>query len=282
MKYILLVTILFLSDWCSNIKKSNKEEPLAQVGKQLIYPYEINGLIKHGLSKEDSTMMVASLVDKWVRKQLILQKAELNLNEEEKDVNKELEEYRTSLIIYKYEQKLIKEKLDTVVNYKEIEQYYNKNTSNFILNYDIVKAQFIKLHLHAPNMEKVKEWMRSYSEDNIKLLEEYCYQYAVKYDYFNEEWISFDNIKMLLPVKISDNEQYLRNNKLIELKDTSYFYMLNIKDFKLKGTISPLKFIDSDIKSIILLKRKQKLISDLEDRIYYDALKHNNFTIFKN
>jgi len=58
--------------------------------------------------------------------------------------------------------------------------------------------------------------------------------------------------------------------------------MLNIKDFKLKGTVSPLKFVDGDIKSIILLKRKQKLITDLEDRIYFDALNRNNFTIFKN
>jgi len=282
MKYLLLIIILFISDWCSFFQKSDKEEPLAKVGKQFIYPYEIKGLIKPGLSKEDSAVMVAGLVEKWVRKQLIVQKAELNLTEEEKDVNKELEEYRTSLIIYKYEQKLIKEKLDTIVNYKEIEQYYNKNTSNFILNYDIVKAQFIKLHLKAPSLEKVREWMRSDSEDNIKLLEGYCYQYAVKYDYFNEEWISFDNIKMLLPVKISDNEQYLRNTRFVELKDTSYIFMLNIKDFKLKGTVSPLKFVDGDIKSIILLKRKQKLITDLEDRIYFDALNRNNFTIFKN
>jgi len=225
--------------------------------------------------------MIASLTEKWVRKQLIVQKAELNLTDEEKDVNKELDEYRTSLIIYKYEQKLIKEKLDTFVQSSELQKYYTQNISNFILNYDIVKALYIKLPIHAPGIDKVKEWMRSESEENIKKLEGYCFQYAVKYEYFKDEWVNFDNIKMLLPITISDNKQYLKNIKFIELKDTSYYYFVNIKDYKTKGSDSPLKFVESDIKTIILLKRKQKLINDLENKIYFDAIDRDNIKIYK-
>jgi hypothetical protein len=273
---------LFFSGWCSRMGKGQKEEPLAKVNDQYLYASDIKGLIKTGVAREDSTIMVASLVEKWVRKQLILQKAELNLSDEEKDFNKALEEYRTSLIIFKYEQKLIKEKLDTSVNVSEIEKYYNQNPSNFILNYNIVKAQYIKLPVKAPKIDKLKEWMQSESDHNAKLLESYCFQYAVKNDYFNDDWVNLDNIRMIFPGVISENEQYLKNTKFLETKDTAFHYVINIKDLKMKGSIAPLKYVEKDIKSIILLKRKQKLINDLENKIYFDALNRNNFTIFKN
>jgi hypothetical protein len=281
MRIFFLIALTFFTGWCSRIGETSKEEPLAKVGKQYLYPSELKGLFRNNITKEDSVVMIASLTEKWVRKQLIEQKAELNLSDEEKDVNKELDEYRTSLIIYKYEQKLIKEKLDTVVHPIELEKYYDQNISNFILNYDIVKALYIKLPIHAPGIEKVKEWMRSESEENIKKLEGYCFQYAVKYEYFKDEWVNFDNIKMLLPVNISDNKQYLKNVKFIELKDTAYYYFVNIKDYKTKGSDSPLKFVESDIKTIILLKRKQKLINDLENKIYFDAIDRDNIKIYK-
>jgi hypothetical protein len=282
MKYLLFVSLAFFSGWCSTFHETDKEKPLARVGDQYLYTSEVRSLIKPGFSKNDSLVMVASLTEKWIRKQLILQKAELNLTDEEKDVKKELDEYRTSLIIFKYEQKLIKERLDTAVKSDEVIDYFNKNTSNFILNYDIVKAQYIKLSLRSPNIDKVKTWMSSGSEENTKLLEEYCLQHVIKYEYFKDDWVNFDNIKMLLPVEISNNELFIKSNKFFEFKDPAYLYLLNVKDYKLKGSITPLKFVDRDIKSILLLKRKQKLINDLENKIYIDAIDHNNFTTYKN
>ncbi len=257
MKFILILTLIFFTDLCSRIQDSPKDTPLAKVGDQFLYSHEIKGLIRAGLAKDDSTVMLTSLVEKWVRKQLILQKAELNLTEEEKDVSKALDEYRTSLIIFKYEQKLIKEKLDTAVSKAEIEKYYNENTSNFVLNYDLVKAQYVKLPLKTPKMDKLKELMKTENEENVKQLESYCFQYATKYDYFKDDWVNLDNIRAVFPVEISGSETYLKYTKFIEAKDSIYYYLLNIKDVKTKGNIAPLNFVDNDIKSIILLKRKQ-------------------------
>jgi len=280
MKIILFALLTFITSWCSFFKPNKKEPQLASVGNEILYISDIKGLIKPGLNKTDSLIMLNSLVEKWVRKQLIVQKAELNLSENEKDVAKELEEYRTSLIIFKYEQKFIKEKLDTVVNEKDIEQYYKENTQNFTLSYDIVQAQYLKLPLKAPNLEKVKNWLKSDNAEDMKQLEGYCFQYAIKYDYFNEKWINFDNIRMLLPVKLPAEVQNLRNNQFIDVKDSVYQYFVYVKKFQPKSSIAPFKYIEGDIQSIILLKRKQKLITDIENRIYFDALNKNNFTIF--
>lgn len=282
MKYIFVLSILFLTNWCSKINKNSNEEPLARVGENYLYPTELSGLIKPGISKDDSLSMIRGLTEKWIRKQLILEKAVMNLSDEEKNVEKELEEYQTSLIIYKYEQKLIKERLDTAVTNGELQKYYNDNPQNFILNNNIVKALYIKLPIDAPKKDLLKEWMKVENEDNIKQIEEYCYQHAVKYDYFNDLWVNFDNIKMLFPYNAELSNQPLSTNKIYEAQDSLYSYILNIRDLQLKGSIAPYTYIEGDIKNILILKRKQKLIYDLENKIYFDAMNKNNFKIFNN
>ena len=121
-----------------------------------------------------------------IKKQLLLQKAELNLTEEQKDVHNQIEEYRSSLLIFKYEQSLILQKLDTVITQTEIEEYYNENPSNFILDINLIKALYIKLPRKAPNVEALRQLYSSEKEDDIQQLESYCYQYATKYDFFDD------------------------------------------------------------------------------------------------
>ena len=54
-------------------------------------------------------------IDKWVRNQLLLEKAVLNLDQDRHEIRKQLEEYRTFLLINKYQQELILQKLDTII-----------------------------------------------------------------------------------------------------------------------------------------------------------------------
>jgi len=280
MKYILIASILFFSGWCTK-KKDKSDDPLAKVGETYLYKSHLRNLVKAGLAKEDSLSMINSLTEKWIRKQLILEKAVLNLTDDEKDVEKELDEYRTSLIIYKYEQKLIGEKLDTIVTNGEMMNYYNENPQNFILNNNIVKAVFIKLPLNAQKVPELKEWLKVENDENVKLIDNYCFQQAIKYDYFNDKWIGFENIKMLFPFGSELSDQNVSANKMYEATDSLFHYLLNIRDFQSKGTVAPYYYVEENIKEIIILKRKQKLIYDLENKIYFDAINKNNFKIFK-
>jgi len=264
--------------WCSK-KDKPEDKPLAKVGDTYLYKSELNGYFRSGTSPEDSIIMFKALVEKWIRKQLIVEKAKLNLTREEMDVEKELEDYKTSLIIYKYEQKMLKEKLDTNVSNAEIEKYYNQNIQSFNLSSPIVKAQYIKLSIKSPQLDKLKLWLKTDNPENVRLIDEYCFKYNVKYNYFNDEWISFENIKMMMPFTSNVTENYLSMNKLIELTDSTNLYLLKIREIKFSGTTAPLEFVKPNIKSIIILKRKQQLINELEDKIYFEALDKNKFEL---
>ena len=107
--------IIFLALSCTKLETRNKEKSLARVMEKNLYPSDIRDIFPRNVSPEDSLLIQQNYVDEWVKKQLILQKAELNLTEEQKDVRQQIEEYRSSLLIYKYEQNLILQKLDTLI-----------------------------------------------------------------------------------------------------------------------------------------------------------------------
>ena len=275
-----LVLAIALSSSCNKLEKRKNEQPLARVQEKILLPSDIQAIFPAGLSEQDSLLILANFTEKWIKKQLILQKAELNLTEMQKDVSRQIEEYRSSLLIFKYEQNLIKQKLDTIIYPEEIENYYTENSSNFILDNIIVKALFIKLPINAPNLERIRSIYRLEDEESIQQLESYCYQYAVKYDYFNDNWIILENILQELPHAMENPEWRLKYYDYIEQQDSSYRYFVHIRDHRFNSEVAPLEYVEENIRSIILNKRKLKFIQNLENNIYNDALNKGQFIIY--
>ena len=276
----IVISLLTIILGCTSLENKSNEEPLARVNDNYLYPSDVNDIFPSNLSGEDSLTIMENFIDEWIKKQLLLEKADLNLTDEQKNVSKQVDEYRSSLLIFKYEQSLIKQKLDTLVPISEIEQYYTDNPSNFLLDHVIVKALFIKLPTDAPNLNRIRQLYRSDEATDIQQLEDYCYQYAIKYDYFNEDWVPFERIMHELPNEIRSPERFLRYNKYIEQQDSLYRYLVNIREYHLSGTVAPLPYVEAKIRTIILNKRKVQFVNDLENNIYMDALNKGDFTIY--
>ena len=273
----LLAVILLVS--CGK-KKQEAKIVVAKALDKYLYLSDIQHIFPKGVSKEDSTSLAKAYITTWVKTQLLVNKAELNLPQDQLDIEQQLEAYKSSLLIYKYEEQMLKDKLDTVVSNAETEEYFNQNASNFVLDNNIVKALFIKVPKNAPNIDNVKKWYKSDQREEIKKLDSYCYNYAAKFDYFKDSWVSFDIIKTELPKTIENEDEFLRTNRYIEQSDSSCLYFVYIKEKILKGSISPLVYINFKIKDIIINKRKVKFLTDLESKIYNDAQDHSNFNIY--
>jgi hypothetical protein len=276
--FIIIPLIVLVA--CTTLDNRNREKPLARVYEKNLYLSDIQDIFPESISLSDSVIILQNFVDKWVKKQLILQKAELNLTENQKDVTLQIDEYRSSLLIYKYEQNLIAQKLDTVITQEEVKAYFDENPSNFSLDNHIIKCLFIKLPVDAPNLYRIRQLYRSEREGDFQQLESYCYQYAVKYDYFNEDFVTFESITRELPNEVRNPDRYLRYNRYIEQQDSLYRYLVNIREYYLAGTVAPLSYMENRIRTIILNKRKIKFVNDLENNIYMDALNKGEFTVY--
>ena len=74
------IAFLFLLS-CTSLDTRNKEKSLAKVYEKDLYLSDVRDIFPSGISGQDSLLILQNYVDKWIKKQLILQKAELNLTE---------------------------------------------------------------------------------------------------------------------------------------------------------------------------------------------------------
>jgi hypothetical protein len=276
-----LTVFLFFTS-CRYFNKEEAQSPdiVAKAFDKVLYSTDLASIVPKGSSHQDSIIVVRSYINNWLKQQVVLKKAEDNLNDEQKNVNKELEEYRNSLITYAYESELIRQQLDTAVSEDEIVRYYNDHQANFLLKDNIVKATYVKLPHTAPKLDKVRAWYRSDAEHDSILLVDYCRQFATDFYLGSDEWLLFDDLLKKVPIKTYDKEEYLRNNRFIEVTDTSAVYFINIKGFKIKESISPLSFERDNIYSLIINKRKLDLVDAMEKAVFNDAIRNNEIKIY--
>jgi len=283
-KHLLLFAalIILLSESCTYLKKDDQPKPhvIAKAFERNLLDKDILNIIPKGTSHQDSITIIHGYINNWLKQQVVLQKAEDNLNAEQKNVQKQLDEYRNSLITYIYERQLVNQNLDTSVSDNEIEKYYNDNASNFELKDNIIKVLYLRVPANAPKLDKIRKWYKSDNEKDRIELEEYCYQFASDFNLSDEEWLLFDDLLKKVPIKTYDKEEYLRNNRFIETNDTSSIWFVNIKGFKIKESFSPLSFEKDNIRNLIVNKRKLELIETMEKTAFEQALKNNNIKIY--
>ncbi len=278
---LLLAGILLLANGCSLFDSNNQEEPLARVFEEYLYPSDLSEAITPGTSPQDSLVIAKRFVETWVKDQLMLNRAEQALSEEQMNFEKQIEQYRLSLLIFSYRQKLLQQKLDTLVTEEEIQTYYDANVNNFMLNQDVIKGTFIKIPLTAPRVNELRRWSWNSRPEDLEQMEKYCISYADKFSDFNDTWVYFNSIKVQLPMKISQPSRYLSYNKNIETTDSQFRYLLHVTDLITEGEAAPLELVSEDIISIILNKRKMEFIQDLEQRVYNDGVNRNQFEIYQ-
>jgi hypothetical protein len=280
-RILTLLLIIFISAGCRNHNKV-KRVAIARAGDAVLYKDQIVGFVPAGTSVADSTVMIQNYINKWARRELLFRKAEENLTPElRKDIDSQLEEARVNLVIYQYQRQMIFERMDTTVTDSELENYYMNNRESFNLSSNIVKALFIKIPVETPGINRIRILARSNDQGDLQQLETLCYQFAEKFDDFNEDWVPLDKLSVELPSEIQNEEYFLRRTKYFEAKntDSTYLYLLTIRDYKLRSSPAPFEYVKDDIKRIIWNNRRLEFIQSLENGIYNDALKQNIFTI---
>ena len=274
----ILLLSLFLS--CSLFEDEVSDTAIARVEDRYLFHADIEGVVPVNTPVEDSVLIINNYIKNWIKDNLILHKAELNLKESQKDVKKQLEDYRRSLIVYSYEKELIKERLDTNVSNDEIRAFYENSSQNFDLRDDIVKVRYLKVNKNAPQVKKIRKIYKSKKQEDIEKLKELAHQYAEKFHLTDEQWILFDELKKEVPINVSDSKGYLKNIKNIEVEDSLSFYFVYIKDYKLKNDVSPLSFEAHNIKNIIINKRKLSLINKIRSDLYQEAFMSKDIEIY--
>lgn len=255
---------------------------VARVRDTYLYRDELAGIASENLSREDSVVRVTAYINSWIRKQLLMSEALKQIDIDEAEVERKVLDYRYSLISYEYQNLYIKQNLDENVSDAEIEEYYRLHTDNFILKQNIVRGSFIIVPKTAPRTDRVKELMFSTKEKDIAELRSYCLSFSSAYHLPDSLWMEFDKLVVGSPLaEIPNKVQFLKTNPYYETSDNESLYFLKIDEYKISDNLSPLEFVRGEIRNIILNKRKVQLAKKLEDDVYENAAKRNDFEVFE-
>lgn len=256
------------------------DEVVAEVGRHYLYRSEVASLIPDGTSEEDSLRLALQYVNSWAADLIFLDVAEAQLTKDEMDVSVELEEYRRSLLKYRYEQRYINERLDTLVADSQIDDYYLEHLENFVLEVPVVKARFLRISADSPNLGVIRKKMSSSLIGDLEAADSLSYFSAVKYTDYNGGWTDMVSLSREFGTDYAELLSLMRNGFIEKEDEYGKMNVAYIADFIPAGETAPLEYCRPRIRNIIISVRKQKLISDLEQDLLTDARDKGKYKVF--
>lgn len=279
-RYLLFLPI-FLFACNSDKERIAEEKPVARVYDDYLYPSDLSVNLPQGLGVEDSIRISRRLTEEWISNRLLLRQAENHLTDDQQDIEKQIEEYRSSLLIFKYKQKLLLANIDSLISDEEILSYYHENDYNYLIDEDIVQAAFLKIPFSSPRISEVRRWYRSDREEDLQSLREYCSDYAESWMLQDSSWVHFSDLIRNTPLNVDNVSSFLNYNQFIETNDNNFYYFIRIYNRKQKGELKPLSMVKNNIKTVLLNKRKIEYLENLENEVYRDGISRNQVELFK-
>lgn len=257
------------------------DEILARAGGRELRLRDVRDAIPQGLSPEDSTAYMKMYVDRWVRKQLKLEEAEVLFSTSADDIDRMVEEYRQVLLIRKLEQYYVDRSIDTVFTDEEIAAYYNAHKGDYRLDRPIVKGRIVRLGLRYRQAAKLKALMGSKSEAQQQDFRDLCAKNDFTVYDFSEQWVDFPEFLSYLPTLRNQNyDALLATTSVQEMHDSQSQYYFQIDAVHREGEPIPLERLRPNIRRILFNQRQGEVIRHHEEELYERALDEGDVRIY--
>jgi hypothetical protein len=280
MKISLLIAVLSATLLSSCHWADDRAELIAEIGDKKLTWKEVSDVVPDNSSAADSAALADHYIRDWITKQLIISKAEASLPEELMSFEEMIENYRSSLLIYAFEQEWVRQKLDTLVSEQEIEQYYNENEKNFQLKDYILKVKFTAIAADSKQLPALKKLFNSSKPEDLVKWQSMCVDVGADYYFNEEEWLKWDEFIRQIPLEVYDVEGFLKKKNTIEFEKENNVYLISITDYQLAGSKSPLSFERDKIRAMIINKRKLTLLETMRQDIYAKAQQDGEIKLY--
>ncbi len=280
--YLSLGFVFFSFFSCSGNKVSDADmaqKPIVTLRDKTLYKGDLDQVLPMELSGEDSIAAVKAYVDMWIDDQLMYEKAKQNVVND-KDIEELIENYRKALITNSYQERLLKEHFSKFSSDSELKAYYEQNKEKFKLEDNIVKGLYLKVPVGAKQLANFQKWYKQGTDAAVENIEKNALQNAVGYEYLYDRWVGFEEVMGNIPSLITDKRQFLQANKNIEMRDSAFVYLLNIKEYRIAGTEAPYDYIKGQLAEIFIEQRKADYLKQVKKDLYDKALSNDEIKFY--
>ena len=274
--FFISIALLILS--CSNINNDNSNDLIARAGENFLYQNELPSFS----SRQDSLLRYKNFVELWAKEKLLYELSLTNLSQSKKnELDLLIEKFKIDLYINSYKDLIVNSRIDSIVTNEEIESYYNANIDNFTLNETLLKYRYLKVPSDNININRIRRYIQRLSNDDRDFLDSLNFQFA-ELKLNDSVWFAErDVISSIEFINQTNKSNFMRVNRLYEIKDDQYINYFIVKDLLKSGNIPPLSYLYDRIKLNIINQRKIDLIKNINKEILNDALKSSKYEIYK-
>ena len=255
-------------------------EVVARAGDHKLHRSQLENYIPQGVSAQDSAQLARQYIEAWAKDLLLLDMANLQLSEEEKDVSQELEEYRRTLLKYRYEQRYIAQRLDTLVSAEELGRFYRENPQKFVVDRPVVKARALVIPASSKSYKGLRQLMASTEQDEVMDASKEAATAAIRFLDLADSWT--DALALAREMGADYPQLFSRArtgyNEYTDEDGTAF--VAYVLDMVPEGKTAPQEFVSHRVRDLVLSERKHKLESQLERSLLEDARANRKFVIY--
>ena len=278
MKIVILAVLCCLLSACQLFEEKRKMGTVAEYNGKTITVEQIE-MLTAGLAPEDSSRIAQHYIRQWAIDLIEYDKAKDQTN---KTIEQLVEDYRRSLYLHEYEQKLIAQRMSRSVEDTLIQSFYNLHSDHLILSETILRGLLLVVPNGAPNLNDLrKKIQQPETEENIEWIEKFAYQYAVGYELFLEEWRTMSEIIVLMPFEKDNLDTELKKKRQIEVQDTVNTYLLQVTELSMKGDLKPLTYARKEIEDILLRQRQVEFLQNERNALYENAIELGKLKLYE-
>ena len=258
------------------------DQVVARVGEHKLYKSELEQFIPNMIPAADSVRLAGQYINTWAMDQLYLDVAEAQLSKAALDVSAELESFRRSLLKYRYEQRYINDRLDTLVTDEQVRQYYQEHEADFALKRPVLKVRFVDVMKDSPNKDAILKMMTSKEYSDVQRADTLAQSTALRYFDSSDTWMDAGELARYFGLDYTEMLSHLKGDMIryepADRGDLMAAYVLDIR----KSGSAPIEYCSSRIRDILMSARKHALMTSLERDLLENALESNNFVIYQN
>lgn len=275
-KYFVLCALFSLFfEGCKDEQKN--ENAIARVNDKYLMADEFLKALPEGYTEEDSLQLRSIFINNWATHQLLLDKAQINIDDNKLEIDELVENYRRELLIEKYKEALINKFLDTVVTKDDVDNYYQMNKDIYKLNEELVQIRFIHYNKTMKDEKEVVKLFKSKNAKDINALNDKRLEFN-SFNLNDSIWVSYKAVQEKLPFLPEGNN--LKKVDFLQKDDSLGVYLVAINRVLNINEIAPKTYVESTIKKMILHKRKLDLFVEIEKSLLSDAVEDNNFEVY--
>ena len=239
---------------------------------------DLQAEIPADISARDSAGWADRIIADWHQRRALVHLAETELPEMERDFEREVAKYREALYLHAYEDRYLRDHLDTAISRTELQRFLEEQPDLFHLPEPVFRARWMVFPEGGPfpkDVRGLQKQLASKDPQELSALASRCADAGLPFDLDAERWWTWEELAEVVPLeprKASRQQASRRVTKINWSADTSagrpvdQRALLLVTEQRKAGAISPVERVADRISELLLHRRRNLTLATMRQQ----------------